>query len=153
MNPLTKIVTGDETWIHHYEPESKRQSMEWKHPQSPTKEKLKSQPSAGKLMLTAFWDSQGPVLEHHQEKGPTINSARCSEMLTEDLKPKLRIKRRGLLSKGVVILHDNARPHTSAHTADTLQKLRFEVLKHPPQYTPLCQQTLYFRTGHGNTYK
>jgi hypothetical protein len=26
---LSRIVTGDETWINHYEPESKRQSMEW----------------------------------------------------------------------------------------------------------------------------
>ena len=25
----------DETWVHHYEPKSKRQSMEWKHPGSP----------------------------------------------------------------------------------------------------------------------
>ena len=30
-NILQQIVTGDETWIHHYEPESKRQSMQWKH--------------------------------------------------------------------------------------------------------------------------
>jgi len=29
-----QIVTGDETWIHHYEPEIKRQSMQWKHPSS-----------------------------------------------------------------------------------------------------------------------
>ena len=26
---LDRIITGDETWCHHYEPESKRQSMEW----------------------------------------------------------------------------------------------------------------------------
>jgi len=25
---LDRIITGDETWCHHYEPESKRQSME-----------------------------------------------------------------------------------------------------------------------------
>ena len=28
---LDRIITGDETWCHHYEPESKRQSMEWQH--------------------------------------------------------------------------------------------------------------------------
>ena len=28
------IITGDEIWVHHYDPESKRQSMVWKHPQS-----------------------------------------------------------------------------------------------------------------------
>ena len=33
------------------------------------------------------------------------------------------------------MLHDNARPHTVAHTADTLRDLKFEVLKHPP-YSP-----------------
>jgi hypothetical protein len=34
---LRCIVTGDETWIHHYAPENKRQSMEWKHLTSPVK--------------------------------------------------------------------------------------------------------------------
>jgi len=33
------------------------------------------------------------------------------------------------------LLHDNARPHTAAHTVDTLRDLKFEVLKHPP-YSP-----------------
>jgi len=42
---LSRIVTGDETWVNHYEPESKRQSIEWKHPGSPAK-KFKTQPSA-----------------------------------------------------------------------------------------------------------
>jgi len=33
---LKRIVTGDETWIHHYDPESKQQSMQWKHTTSPS---------------------------------------------------------------------------------------------------------------------
>jgi hypothetical protein len=28
---LLCIVTGDESWFHHFEPETKRQSMEWHH--------------------------------------------------------------------------------------------------------------------------
>jgi transposase len=28
---LNSIITGDESWAHHYEPETKRQSMEWRH--------------------------------------------------------------------------------------------------------------------------
>lgn len=132
---LERIVTGDETWVHHFEPESKRQSMEWKHPRSPVRKKFKSQPSAGKLMLTIFWDSKGPLLEHYLEKGSTVTSARYSEMLTKDLKPSIRTKRRGLLSKKVLLLHDNARPHTAAHTVETIGKLGFELLGHPP-YSP-----------------
>jgi len=45
-NFLQQIFTGDETWMHHYEPESKRQSLQWKHPSSPVAKKFKMQPSA-----------------------------------------------------------------------------------------------------------
>jgi hypothetical protein len=49
---LERIITADETWVHHYEPESKAQSMAWKRPTSPMAKKFKCQPSAGKIMLT-----------------------------------------------------------------------------------------------------
>jgi hypothetical protein len=32
---LERIVTGDETWVHHFDPESKQRSMQWKHNSSP----------------------------------------------------------------------------------------------------------------------
>jgi histone-lysine N-methyltransferase SETMAR len=83
-------------------------------------------------MLTVFWYSQGPILEHYQERSTTVNSARYSDILRDKLKPAIRTKRRGLLSKGVALLDDNARPHTAAHTLKTLRHLNFEVLEHPP---------------------
>ena len=101
----------------------------------PAKKSSKTQPSAGKLMLTVFWDSQGPVLEHYQERDTTINSAWYSEMLTDRPKPAIWSKRRGLLSKGVVLLHEYSHPQTAAHTAEKLQKLKFVVMAHPP-YSP-----------------
>jgi len=52
-------------------------------------------------------------------------------MLRNELRPAIRTKRRGRLSQGVVLLHDNARPHTTAHTINTLQQLNWEVLEHP----------------------
>ena len=95
-------------------------------------------------MLTVFWDSQGPVLEHYQERGTTINSARYSEMFTDRLKPAIRSKCRGLLSKGDVLLNDNAGPHTAAHTAETLQKLKFEVMAHLPYSPDLALSDYHF---------
>ena len=77
----------------------------------------------------------GPILEHYQDRGSIVNSARYSEMLIDRLKPEIRSKRRGQLSKGIVLLHDNACPHTATHTVETLQKLKFEALAHPP-YSP-----------------
>ena len=31
----TRLVTGDETWLHHWDPDTKNESMQWKHPGSP----------------------------------------------------------------------------------------------------------------------
>jgi hypothetical protein len=33
---LNRIITGDESWVHLYQPESKRASVQWKHPSSPS---------------------------------------------------------------------------------------------------------------------
>jgi hypothetical protein len=60
---LQRIVTGDGTWVHPYQPETKLKSTQWKHLSSPVTKKFKLQPLAGRLMLTIFWDSQGPILE------------------------------------------------------------------------------------------
>ena len=51
---LERIITGDETWVYHFEPKSKRRSMEWRHPNSPRSKKFKAQKSAGKIMATFF---------------------------------------------------------------------------------------------------
>jgi histone-lysine N-methyltransferase SETMAR len=118
-NFLNRIITGDEIWVHHYEPETKRRSIQWKHTAAPTSKKFKSQPAAGKLMLTVFWDSQGPIIEHYLERSITVRSVKNCDMLRNELRPAIRRKRRGRLSQGVVLFH-NARPHTAAQTVNTL---------------------------------
>ena len=32
---LSRLVTMDETWLYHYDPETKQQSVEWRHSGSP----------------------------------------------------------------------------------------------------------------------
>ncbi|GFX19173.1 histone-lysine N-methyltransferase SETMAR [Trichonephila clavipes] len=56
---LERIVTGDETWVSHITPESKRQSMEWRHTNSPVRVKAKRTISTRKVMATVFWDRHG----------------------------------------------------------------------------------------------
>ena len=48
------IVMGDETWIHHFEPEFKWQSMKRGHTTSSRKMKFRSSLSAGKILGTFF---------------------------------------------------------------------------------------------------
>jgi len=86
---LHRIVTGDESWVYHFEPESKRQSMQWKHPLSLGNKKFKTKASAGKVMLTIIFYVNGPTLVHFQEKGQTVTSARYSDMLLKEVRPAI----------------------------------------------------------------
>jgi len=97
-------------------------------------------------MLTVFRDSKGPILEDYLEKGRMINSARYSDLLANNLKPAVHTKRRGLLSKKVLLLHDNARPHTASQTIETINHLGFEVLEHPA-YSPDLAPSDYLLFG------
>ena len=39
------------------------------------------------------------------------------------------------MSSGIILLHDNARPHTAAKTKEKIQDFRWELFDHPP-YSP-----------------
>jgi hypothetical protein len=52
----------DETWIYHYDPETKQQSVEWRYSGSPRPKKFRVQKSAGKVLASIFWDQDGILL-------------------------------------------------------------------------------------------
>ena len=72
---LERIAIGDETWVHHHFPETKRASLEWKHPGSQRWEKFKMAKCTGKVMATVFWDRRGVLLADFVEKVTTFNAA------------------------------------------------------------------------------
>ena len=59
---IDRVVTQDEIWVHNFDPQSKMQSMQWKHPGSPPPKKFTRVSSAGKEMASVFWDSQGIIM-------------------------------------------------------------------------------------------
>jgi hypothetical protein len=59
-----------------------------------------------------FWDSQGVLLAHFQKRGENMNSAMYCEVLLK-LRYAVRRKLPGQLARGVLLYHDNARPHTA----------------------------------------
>jgi histone-lysine N-methyltransferase SETMAR len=85
-------------------------------------------------MATVFWERRGVLLVDFMERGTTINAERYCETLTK-LRRAIQNRRCGMLSAGVVFLHDNARPHTARRTLTELQKFNWQVLDHPP-YSP-----------------
>lgn len=137
-----RIVTGDETWVHHTTPETKQQSMVWQKKGAPPPKKAKVVLSAGKVMATVFWDRKGVLLVDYLPRGQTINADRYCEVL-KDLRRAIQNKRRGMLSKGVLLLHDNARPHTARKTVELLGKFNWDIIPHPP-YSPDLAPSDYY---------
>ncbi|XP_048259430.1 histone-lysine N-methyltransferase SETMAR-like [Haliotis rufescens] len=133
-NFLKRFVTMDETWVHHFELESKQQSKQWKHVTSPTPKKAKSVPSAGKVMASVFWDSEGVIMVDWLPKGCTVTGAYYVELLRQ-LREKIKVTRRGKLTKGGLYHHDNAPAHTSLIAMAKIHECGFELLQHPP-YSP-----------------
>ena len=48
---IERVVTQDETWVHHFDPESKMQSKHWKQPDSPPPKMVQS---TGYVKATIF---------------------------------------------------------------------------------------------------
>jgi len=132
---LKSIVTGDETWILYDTPETKDQSKQWMHTSSPNKpKKFKQTFNNRKVMATVFWDQKGVLLVEFMEPGTTINAAVYCDTLRR-LRRAIQNKRRGLLTSGIVLLHDNARPHSAGLTKNLLRQFHWDVFDHPP-YSP-----------------
>ena len=104
-------MTVDETWVHYYEPENKAQRRHWVGPGSPRPNKFKTQPSAGKVMATVFWDAKGIIMLDFLPKRSTITGVYYANLL-DQLRTAIHEKCRGKLSKGVLLQQDNARVHT-----------------------------------------
>jgi len=129
-----RLVIMNETWLYNCEPETKQQSMEWRHSDSPRPKKIRVQKSAGKVLASIFWDQDGLLLIDYLPNGQTINAEYYSSLLVQ-LKVILKEKLRGKVTKGVLFLHDNVPAHRAVAIRKKLAYLGFQCLYHPP-YSP-----------------
>jgi histone-lysine N-methyltransferase SETMAR len=141
-----RIVTGDESWIHHYDPESQAEAREWKHPDSPTPKRPRQAASAGKIMMTVFWDEKGVLLLDFLPHKQTVTGLYYSQLITR-LRSSVKEKRRGKLAHGVLVLHDNAPVHKCGVVQRALRDSGFEEVNHPP-YSPDLAPSDYFLFSH-----
>ena len=136
-------MTGDETWIHHLEPESKRASIEWRHPTSSYSKRFKFQQYAGKVMVTVFWNSVGVILVDFMSKGATINSDVYINILKK-LKARIQRVRPALEMSQVLLQHDNARPHTNLKTREVISFFSWTTISHLPYFSDLAPSDFHF---------
>jgi hypothetical protein len=55
---LSRIITGDITWVHRYDPLTKRQSTEWHRQPCASRKTIHRQASPGKVTASVFWNSE-----------------------------------------------------------------------------------------------
>jgi histone-lysine N-methyltransferase SETMAR len=78
---MSRIITGDESWVYGYDPETKRQSSQWKSPSSPRPKKARMSCSSMKTMFIVFFDIRGIVHREFVPQGQTVNKTFYCEVL------------------------------------------------------------------------
>ena len=129
------LVTCDESWVYCYDPETMRQSSQWKHAGSPRPKKARQSKSTHKLLMIPFFDSTGMIYMHWVPTGWTVNKENHVEVLRE-LRKRFGRKRPALFKSGQRHFHlDNAPVHNSILVTDYLTKMGIKTVPHP-SYCP-----------------
>ena len=85
-------------------------------------------------MASVFWDRKGILLVDFMPPSAKVTATEYCDSLTQ-LRRAIPNKWRGMFSRGMCLLHDNARPHSAHGTAALLEKFKWDILDHPP-YSP-----------------
>jgi histone-lysine N-methyltransferase SETMAR len=102
----------------------------WTKRGEPTPKKAKTVLSAGKVMVSVFWDAKGILLIDYFQKGKTMNDEYYANLLKR-LKTAIAEKHPGM-NKRKVLFHQ---VNSCTVPAKKIEELGFELLPHPP-YSP-----------------
>nr|XP_027237651.1 uncharacterized protein LOC113828820 [Penaeus vannamei] len=114
-----RLITQDETRVHHHDSETKTESKQRRlfdsPPPPPSPRKAWNTSSASKVMLTVFWNRHGGVMMDFLAKGTAITGTYYAS-LSQKLREAIKTKRRGMLTRGTQLLQDNAPVHDCSPT-------------------------------------
>ena len=129
------VVTGDETWVHYFEPVRKVNNKIWatKHSKRPIIAKRSL--STKKVLYAIFFSGEGVAIKVPVKRGKSITRKYYKDVVLKKLKKYYQKRRPATGFKHVRLLHDNAPAHTSAIVTAFLKKEKVTVLPHPP-YSP-----------------
>ena len=122
-----------ESWIYCYDPETKRQSSQWKHAGSPRPKKARQ--IHPQTFDDPFFDNTGIIYIHWVPTGQTVNKEYYVEVLRK-FRKRFHRKRPALFKFGQWHFHqDNTPVHNSILVTDYLTKMGIKTVAHPP-YSP-----------------
>jgi len=109
LNDIYIVLYGDGKWFSRG---PLQESVHWRHALSAPPRKFKSQSPAGKIMTAIFWDKKGVLLIDYLPDKTTMNGQYYANLLLK-LRQAIKDKRRGMLTHGVWLSHDNSPVHKS----------------------------------------
>jgi len=135
---LLNIITGNESIVYAYDPETKLQSLPWKSPGPPRPKKAHMQKSKLKTMLICFFDQEGIIHREFVPPGMMVNADFYCDVLRR-LCENVRCKRpQKWQNQNLIIHHDNALAHRSFKFSQFLAKNNMTVIPHPPYSSDLA---------------
>lgn len=135
QDKMKHIITGDETWIYAYDPETADQSAEYRAKGEPRPKKARQSRSKIKVMVTVFFDYRGVVHYEFLPTGQTVNKEYYLSVMRR-LREAVRLKRSDLWRDNSWFMHhDNAPAHTALVLRDHFAKNSTHILPQPP-YSP-----------------
>ena len=132
---LEEIVTGDETWMYHFQPDSKAKNKVWVSSEGDRPVIARRCKTSNCMLYAIFFDSKGRVLQIPVPKGSSVTGKFYRESVLTQLVDFYQKRRPRTGVRGIKLLHDNASAHKSATVQEYLKESELDVLDHPP-YSP-----------------
>ena len=132
---LEEIVTGDETWIYHFQPNCKAKNKVWVSSEGVTPVIARRCKTSNRMLYAIFFDSKGPVLQIPVPKCSSVTGKFYRESVLTKLVDFYQKRRLCTGVHGIKLLNDNAPAHKFGTVQEYLKESGLDVLDHPP-YSP-----------------
>ena len=132
---MEEIVTGDESWIYHFQPNSKAKNKVWVSSEGNRPVIAYRCTTSNRMLYAIFFDLIGPVLQIPVPKGSSVTGKFYRESVLTQLVDFYQKCRPHTGVCDIKLLHDNAPAHKSATVQEYLKESGLDVLDHPP-YSP-----------------
>ena len=132
---MEEIVTGDETWIYHFQPDSKAKNKVWVSSEGNRPVIAHHCKTSNRMLYAIFFYSKGLVLQIPVPKGSSVTGKFYRESGLTQLVDFYQKRRPCSGVCGIKLLHDNPPAHKSTTVQEYLKESWLNVLDHPP-YSP-----------------
>ena len=122
---ISKILTGDKAWVYYYDVPSNREAKIW-IVDDEVRPKWRK-----KIMYAVFFRSTGLIKSVKLGPRETVTANLYKDTCLPQVFKIITNERPATGLCGLILHHDNARPHTAATTREYLEELNIKTMPHP----------------------